>query len=36
MLECLDKAAQMDRYAADCNVPATREARALFLDLGVC
>ena len=34
MMECLDKAAQMDRYAADCDAPARREARAGFLQLG--
>jgi hypothetical protein len=34
MMECLDKAAEMDRCAADCDAPAEREARAFFLQLG--
>jgi hypothetical protein len=35
MMECLDKAAQMDRYAADCDAPATREERTIFLKLAL-
>jgi len=33
MMECLDKAAEMDGRAAECGTPATREMRALFLNL---
>jgi len=35
MMECLDKAAEMDRRAADCDAPGTREAHALYLELGL-
>lgn len=35
MMECLDKAAEMDGYAARCDAPATADQRALFLKLGV-
>jgi hypothetical protein len=35
MMECLDKAAEMDGYAAQCDTPETRELRALFLNLGL-
>ena len=34
MMECLDKAAEMDERAAQCGAPETREARTLFLKLG--
>jgi hypothetical protein len=34
VMECLDKAAEMDRYAADCDAPALSEQRAFFLQLG--
>jgi hypothetical protein len=35
MMECLDKAAETDARAAECGTPATREVRALFLNLGL-
>jgi hypothetical protein len=35
MMECLDKAAEMDARAAECGRPAMREMRALFLNLGL-
>jgi hypothetical protein len=35
MMECLDNAAEMDGRAAHCDAPETREARALFLKLGL-
>jgi hypothetical protein len=34
MMECLDKAAEMDGYVARCETPETREECALFLKLG--
>ncbi|MDO9472298.1 MAG: hypothetical protein Q7J28_04525 [Caulobacter sp.] len=34
MMDCLDKAAEMDRCAAQCRAPEMREARAQFLELG--
>ena len=35
MMECLDKAAEMDARAVECGTSATREVRALFLNLGL-
>jgi hypothetical protein len=35
MMECLDKAAEMDARAAECCTPATREVRTLYLELGL-
>ncbi len=34
MMECLDKAAEMDGRAARCDVPEAAETRAQFLNLG--
>jgi len=35
MMECLDKAAEMDVRVADCDAPAKREVRAQYLELGL-
>ena len=35
MMECLDKAAEMDRRAARCDMPEAAETRAQFLKLSV-
>jgi len=35
MMECLDKAAEMDARAAECGTPATCEVRTLYLELGL-
>jgi hypothetical protein len=35
MMECLDKAAEMDGRAAQCDAPDAREVRANFLKLGL-
>ena len=34
MMECLDKAAEMDGRAARCDVPEAADTRAQFLKLG--
>ena len=35
MMECLDKAAEMDGRAAECDALDLREAHAIFLKLGI-
>jgi hypothetical protein len=35
MMECLDKAAEMDARAGECGTPATCEVRAPYLELGL-